>query len=94
MIATLNPTGYHYRDDDSTLPPPPRQTAQLAHDTAHGPPQEWARIKPAWVPERLMPTRPLTDAIIEQRRKQGFFSDAYRQAVRENIAKNKRSDGD
>jgi hypothetical protein len=52
------------------------------HDRSHGDPRKWARIRSAWNPEALMPKVQLTDALIEKRRKQGYFSDEYKAAIR------------
>ena len=62
--------------------PEPDGAPQSRHDQQHGPAREWARIRSGWDPVRLVPTTPLTDELIEKRRKQGYYSDAYREAIR------------
>lgn len=75
-----------YDDNERTFTPPLSvPESNDTHDRAHGNPRHWARIRSGWVAERLMPTRELTDKIIAFRRKQGYFSDAHKEAIRELI---------
>lgn len=63
--------------------------ASAAHDAAHGPPVQWARIPSGWKLERMMYLGPLTDAKIDEYAAQGRYSDGYRAMLREAIAAKK-----
>jgi hypothetical protein len=39
----------------------PMWRLNAAHDAAHSSPREWVPLPPSWVPERLMPSKPLGD---------------------------------
>lgn len=90
--------GEVWRDRDPALPNgvaasvetclgiPDTAASNVRHDQQHGPWWLWPRIKIGWNAERLMPSRELTDEIIEFRRAQGYFSDAHREAIRKLIA--------
>lgn len=81
-----------WRDENPSIPTATRRVdargkpddvhdANGRHDQRHGNPHKWPRIRSAWNPEALMPKVQLTDALIEKRRKEGYYSDEYKAAI-------------
>lgn len=90
--ATPLPVLRQERSRDSGTEP------QQRHDAEHGNPRQWQPLPPGWNSERLMPSWPLTDQRIAVRRRQGYFSEPYREAIRSLVAakaaaNKKRGDG-